>query len=216
MRPLQDTQNKFPRSIWGVSSFYKIQLARNNWKIKGIFSGLVTRRHYFLKKYDAKQPNFPSCRNWPIYHIGQLWHDGIAPRVTGATNQPLVSRHQIPWSRWVEGCVGWCGKPDEGWWRGGHGWQRRRIKSWSSNIRRRAPRRKNCWVASRSSLSEAPLLLLHVLQVHLYLRFLRLHLLEHRGSRLLLKPPELLPLEVLGIGLLEGEQAWQRHPFLLC
>ena len=66
MRPLQDTQNKFPRSIWGVSSFYKIQLARNNWKIKGIFSGLVTQRLYFLKKYDAKQPNFPSCRNWPI------------------------------------------------------------------------------------------------------------------------------------------------------
>ena len=34
-----------------------------------------------------------------LYHIGQLRHDDIAPRVTGATNQPLVSRHQIPWSR---------------------------------------------------------------------------------------------------------------------
>ena len=73
MRPLQDTQNKFPRSIWGVSSFYNIQLARNNWKIKGIFSGLVTRRLYFLKKYDAKQPNFPSCRNWPI--CGHLYNE---------------------------------------------------------------------------------------------------------------------------------------------
>ena len=72
MRPLQDTHKKFPRSIWGVSSFYKIQLARNNWKIKGIFSGLVTRRHYFLKKYDAKQPNFPSCRNWPICLVSDL------------------------------------------------------------------------------------------------------------------------------------------------
>ena len=32
-------------------------------RLPHIYSGLVTRRLYFLKKYDAKQPNFPSCRN---------------------------------------------------------------------------------------------------------------------------------------------------------
>ena len=100
MRPLQDTQNKFPRSIWGVSSFYKIQLARNNWKIKGIFSGLVTQRLYFLKKYDAKQPNFPSCRNWPICDNTELTY---VPR------RPCFSLCWKKWDIWV--C--YCGQ--EGW-----------------------------------------------------------------------------------------------------
>ena len=109
MRPLQDTQNKFPRSIWGVSSFYKIQLARNNWKIKGIFSGLVTRRHYFLKKYDAKQPNFPSCRNWPICPVGQhlsfTWSDcdrHTVEHVRWPNNGALHTSHKASTPSW--GC----------------------------------------------------------------------------------------------------------------
>ena len=48
---------------------YKTQLEHNNCKIKSFLSGLVTRRLYFLKKYDTKQPKFPPCRNWPIWGL---------------------------------------------------------------------------------------------------------------------------------------------------
>ena len=51
----------------GVFRVSKTQLARINWKIRSILSGLVTQRLYFLKKYDTKWPKFPPCRNWPIY-----------------------------------------------------------------------------------------------------------------------------------------------------
>ena len=74
--------------------------------------------------------------------------------MTGATNQPLVSRHQVTRRRWVEGCEGGCKNPDVGGWRmrrrWGHGWQWERIQSWNSNIRLKAPRRKNSGTASRT------------------------------------------------------------------
>ena len=103
--------------------------------------------------------------------------------MTGATNQPLVSRHQATWWRWVERCGGVHREPNVWGWRklgrGGHGRQLERIKSWMSNLRLRAPRRKSGWTASRSPHTEAPLLLL--LQVHqaiLHLILLLLHLLD--------------------------------------
>ena len=58
---------KFPGPGQGVLRVNKTQLARINWKIKSILSGLVTRRLYFLKKCDTKWPFSPPCRNWPIY-----------------------------------------------------------------------------------------------------------------------------------------------------
>ena len=51
-------------NFFGVQN---IQLEHKNCKIKSILSGLVTRRLYFKKKYDTKQPKFPPGRNWPIY-----------------------------------------------------------------------------------------------------------------------------------------------------
>ena len=101
--------------------------------------------------------------------------------MTGATNQPLVFRHQATRWRWVEGCEGGCRNPDIGVWRMrrrcGHGWQWER--SWNSNIRLKAPRRKNSWTASRSPHTEAPLLLLlHVLQVNPDFLLLCLHHLD--------------------------------------
>ena len=64
---LHGTPKKFLRPNKSVSRVFKTQLSKINWKIKSISSGLVTRRLYFLKKYDTKWPKFPPCRNWPIY-----------------------------------------------------------------------------------------------------------------------------------------------------
>ena len=61
------TPKNFQRSNERVFSISKIQISIINCKIKSILSGLVTRRLYFLKKYDAKQTFSPSCRNWPIW-----------------------------------------------------------------------------------------------------------------------------------------------------
>ena len=61
------TPKIFQRSNERVFSISKIQISIINCKIKSILSGLVTRRLYFLKKYDAKQTFSPSCRNWPIW-----------------------------------------------------------------------------------------------------------------------------------------------------
>ena len=63
---LHGTPKIFPGLGQGVSRVNKTQVARINWKIKSILSGLVTRRLYFLKKYDTKWAFFPPCRNWPI------------------------------------------------------------------------------------------------------------------------------------------------------
>ena len=63
---LHGTPKFFPGLGQGVSRVHKTQVARINWKIKSILSGLVTRRLYFLKKYDTKWAFFPPCRNWPI------------------------------------------------------------------------------------------------------------------------------------------------------
>ena len=74
---LHGTPKIFPGLGQGVSRVHKTQVARINWKIKSILSGLVTQRLYFLKKYDTKWAFFPPCRNWPIwagpYLYGQLW-----------------------------------------------------------------------------------------------------------------------------------------------
>ena len=123
--------------------------------------------------------------------------------MTGATNQPLVSRHQATWWRWVEGCEGKRWEPDVGGWRKmrRRGWQWERIWSWNSYIRLWAPRREIGWIASRSSHTEAPLrLLLHVPKANLFLLLLCLCHLQR------LCPPQLLSLGVHGIGLLDGEQ----------
>ena len=63
---LHGTPKNFLRPNKSVSRVFKTQLSKINWKIKSISSGLVTRRLYFLKKYDTKWPKFPPCRNWPI------------------------------------------------------------------------------------------------------------------------------------------------------
>ena len=68
---LHGTPKIFPGLGQGVSRVNKTQVARINWKIKSILSGLVTRRLYFLKKYDTKWAFFPPCRNWPIYENQQ-------------------------------------------------------------------------------------------------------------------------------------------------
>ena len=73
---LHGTPKFFPGLGQGVSRVHKTQVARINWKIKSILSGLVTRRLYFLKKYDTKWPFFPPCRNWPIWECkarGSAW-----------------------------------------------------------------------------------------------------------------------------------------------
>ena len=66
---LHGTSKFFLRPNKSVSRVFKTQLAKINWTIKSISSGLVTRRLYFLKKYDTKWPKFPPCRNWPIWEL---------------------------------------------------------------------------------------------------------------------------------------------------
>ena len=63
---LHGTPKNFLRPNKSVSRVFKTQLSKINWKIKSISSGLVTRRLYFLKKYDTKWAFFPPCRNWPM------------------------------------------------------------------------------------------------------------------------------------------------------
>ena len=63
---LHRTPKNFLRPNKSVSRVLKTPLSKINWTIKSISSGLVTRRLYFLKKYDTKWPKFPPCRNWPI------------------------------------------------------------------------------------------------------------------------------------------------------
>ena len=63
---LHGTPKNFLRPNKSVSRVLKTPLSKINWKIQNISSGLITRRLYFLKKYDTKWLKFPPCRNWPI------------------------------------------------------------------------------------------------------------------------------------------------------
>ena len=63
----------FSRVQFNFFRVQRTQLEHNNWQIKSILSGLVTRRLYFKQKNDVKQPKFPPCRNWPICWIFSWW-----------------------------------------------------------------------------------------------------------------------------------------------
>ena len=69
---LHGTKKCFPMAGKSVSRVQKTQLARNNWTITSILSGLVTRKLYFWKKLDIKQTFSPSCRIWPIWAFEHL------------------------------------------------------------------------------------------------------------------------------------------------
>ena len=69
---------------WVQFNFFwvqKTQLEHNNWKISSILSGLVTRRLYFKKKKETKQPFSPSSGNWPIcsFQYNKRYEIGLTP-----------------------------------------------------------------------------------------------------------------------------------------
>ena len=185
---------------WEIGFFFQ-HLFRIKYTVLCIDKMLTKEDQFEIKSEKGGQKKITESSHrtqigiWQI----QLCHDDTAPGMTCATNQPLVSRHQATWWRWVERCRGVHRQPEIGGWRkmgrGGNSWQWDRIQCWNSNIRLRAPRRKSSWTASRSSHTEAPLLLL--LQVHqaiLHLVLLHLHHLDafppqHWRSSLLLQPP---------------------------
>ena len=117
---------KFPGPGQGVSRVNKTQLARINWQIKSILSGLVTQRLYFLKKYDTKWPFFPPCRNWPIYSWAKsemtlkfcnfrIWTKTITWELTARQSPVWGFEIRPPWGS--GGFVGFVGSvgPVVGW-----------------------------------------------------------------------------------------------------
>ena len=74
---LHGTPKIFPGLGQGVSRVNKTQVARINWKIKSILSGLVTRRLYFFQKRATFWTKFPSWGIWPIWreNISLSWLD---------------------------------------------------------------------------------------------------------------------------------------------
>ena len=71
--PWQGTPKKFSRSSEYFSGVQNSYLTSINWKINSKKSGVVARTLYFLEKKDIKQAFSPSCRNWPICVLEQLF-----------------------------------------------------------------------------------------------------------------------------------------------
>ena len=98
---LHGTPKIFLRPNKSVSRVLKTQLSKINWTIKSISSGLVTRRLYFLKKYDTKWPKFPPCRNWPICdHLSLLGPIGHFRYLWSTVSTSNLSRHGMPSCGW--------------------------------------------------------------------------------------------------------------------
>ena len=98
---LHGTPKKFLRPNKSVSRVLKTPLSKINWTIKSISSGLVTRRLYFLKKYDTKWPKFPPCRNWPICdHLSLLGPIGHFRYLWSTVSTSNLSRHGMPSCGW--------------------------------------------------------------------------------------------------------------------
>ena len=130
-----------------------------------------------------------------------LRHIPMIDRCHKSSTGVQASDHMVEMSRMLWRSV-WETK--KGSWRrirGGHSWQLlEMIGSWNGNIRMKAPRRENWCIASRSSQTRAPLLLLpQINRVYLclllpYLHHLHALPLQFWGSGLLLNPHKLLPL----------------------
>ena len=131
---------------------------------------MLTRRSWSHPTQFKGKMSYGTVMTW--------WYCPMNDRRHKSATGVQASSHKVEMSRRV-----WrgCRNPDIGVWRMrrrcGHGWQWER--SWNSNIRLKAPRRKNSWTASRSPHTEAPLLLLlHVLQVNPDFLLLCLHHLD--------------------------------------